>query len=539
MASQYSVYTATFQPFSYDELAKPLIQQTEVHEKLADAYSDQATLAESIRQRLNPNIDTAEIEKLNGYMDDLNSLSGDLGQNGLNNINRNGIRGLRSRYAKEILPMETAFQYRLKMQEAQMNGEAKGIHYQKDAATTPLSEFINNPNWSYGKSYNVQDIYKYASDVASKLSRYKNLTDAQWRAILGGQYFERISQSGYSPEQIASFLASPDASAQSAALQIIYDSTYNMFDLDWTDNTEHSAIVDNAIKNGLWSAVGTEDADRVANQDYINAYQRWQMSQRSANGDDLEEQKPINYVNFVTGNIEPNVNIKKINSDIERLSKMKESGIEVVPSELQSSNTKWENAEGPFAAAYKTEDQTSDNDLIRQYGGQNIDNVIKQLEGQKTVVSTGTVHLNYNDNGAISAYINSVWNNRKQDRKKDIKELIQKRTGKGNVTSDELSDLLKSRNLQLGYDPFENKVLIGENNNWYEADPSLFYDLQVPFGNTLISGDQYLKRASEFIKQNNELAFPYMNTWGAALIGTLNSFVPAASSTSSEAATWK
>lgn len=102
-----------FQPFSYDELAKPVQQSAEAHAAVADAYEQLSMQTEALGRYISENKGDKEAKALyDNYLNKLNVLQDNLWSNGYSGAVRRDLSSARAAYANDITRLQSAIQSR-------------------------------------------------------------------------------------------------------------------------------------------------------------------------------------------------------------------------------------------------------------------------------------------------------------------------------------------------------------------------------------------------------------------------------------------
>lgn len=112
--SRYIVTSGShFDPFTYDELAKPLIQATEVHNATADAYDKLSMETGALERYITDNPGDSKARAIyDGYKQKLQSLQDNLWKNGITAQTRRDLAAARAGYANDISRLESAIKAR-------------------------------------------------------------------------------------------------------------------------------------------------------------------------------------------------------------------------------------------------------------------------------------------------------------------------------------------------------------------------------------------------------------------------------------------
>lgn len=201
MANYSLVINSQFKPFSYQEMLAPTLMATQAHQELENQYGELATKASVWEEMANEQTDPYAYKMYKTYANDLESQAGQLAREGLNAASRRDMLNMRSRYSKEIVPIEQAYKRRQELIDEQRKAlmANPSLMYDVDFSMTSLDDLISNPNLSY-TSVSGDDLYKKGKEAAiSSSSRLLEVMPA-----LQGQYW-KIRQ-GYGADAANKFL---------------------------------------------------------------------------------------------------------------------------------------------------------------------------------------------------------------------------------------------------------------------------------------------------------------------------------------------
>ena len=113
---------------------------TQAHRELEDAYTDLTTQAATIESMANAQSDPESYEAYQNYANALKNQATELATNGLTPASRSALLNMRQRYAKEVLPIQDAYNRRDKQAKLQAEILAKDpTHiFGRMASTTSL-----------------------------------------------------------------------------------------------------------------------------------------------------------------------------------------------------------------------------------------------------------------------------------------------------------------------------------------------------------------------------------------------------------------
>lgn len=170
MANYNLVVNSTFTPFTYEQYLAPFKEYKEAYQNMEDKISTLQEQADTLEILANNEQDRDVYNQYKAYSEQLHSMANDLATKGLSPNARGLYLGMKSKYAKEIVPIQNAYTARAAEAEAQYKGRAQGMVYENDAANTPLSTYIANPQFKHGMADSSAG-YKRVMQAASALSR--------------------------------------------------------------------------------------------------------------------------------------------------------------------------------------------------------------------------------------------------------------------------------------------------------------------------------------------------------------------------------
>jgi hypothetical protein len=272
------VINSKFKPFSYQEMLAPVNDSTVAHQALENAYNELDVQAGVWDNLLNKELDKNSYERYKNYADALNEQASILASEGLNPSSRQAIAKLKSRYAKDIAPIEKAYTKReedIKLQQAAvMNNPA--LEISRDARTTSLDKYIENKDIGFSiidKNKVMQDVYTQAVALSKEyVSDPEKL--GQLKKLIGGNYFEYVKQRGFSSEAVLSAILNKNNPVLNALVDNAVNATGVNDSKIWSQDVKDRVTA--AAYQGLWGAVGSQEAQILNNW-------RAQQAQQHAN----------------------------------------------------------------------------------------------------------------------------------------------------------------------------------------------------------------------------------------------------------------
>lgn len=262
------VINSRFRPFSYQEMLAPVQQSTEAHQALEDTLSDLGTKANIWEHMIDRELDPDLYAQYKDFADTLDAQAESLSSEGLNPTSRQAILNLRNRYSKDITPIEQAFTRKGKHSEMQLQASMSdpSIEFSRTASTTPLSDYVKNPDLKFdvvSKNQVTQKVFQQASTLSKELIEggTENL-----RKLLSGDYYEYVKQRGFTKEAVLAAIMN-DSKASPILQKIVEDAVDETGVRNWKD-TDNKGVLDRvyaAARQGLWGAVGTSEVQLVNN----------------------------------------------------------------------------------------------------------------------------------------------------------------------------------------------------------------------------------------------------------------------------------
>lgn len=198
---------ASFEPFTFDELLKPLSMYTTEYNAVEEGLSTLGTTADLLKQYAMEDQDSEAFKRYNQFTSDLDSLAETMASSGLSAVGRKHLLNMTKRYASDIKPIETAVKNRAAIAEEQRKLKAQNptLMFDKDFSTeVSVDDMISNPNLGYN-TVNGEDLYK-AGVTAAKAFSSRRFNDST-RLALGTQYYQLTQEQGVSEVEAAAWLA--------------------------------------------------------------------------------------------------------------------------------------------------------------------------------------------------------------------------------------------------------------------------------------------------------------------------------------------
>ena len=431
MANYSLIVNSKFQPFSFERYIQPYQMYGAAYKELENQYGELATKASVWEEMANEQTDPYAYKMYKTYANDLEEQAGQLAREGLNATSRRDMLNMRTRYSKEITPIEQAYTARQKQAEQQQQAllQDPTLMLSRRAATTSLDDYIRNPQLSY-ESYSGKLITAQVASAASALAKEMQEKPRKWRSILGNSYYETIMQKGISSDIISKFLYYADEiiyngvnpetvgipSELASKLQEVLESPLASSGMrDWKNNMSKSdwksltARVNNYAREGLWRAVGETQYQTLDNWRAKMAEQEAMQKRAEQRVAERQKQAQLNNLAINPLNIyssrELSKDEKKYNDNIKKYSKYfyKENGQwkmnQAGWKAYNEKEDKWVSANG--WSSYRVKDADSDfKTFIDSLGGKGA--ISSNNFGPNQRINVGRLWGRYVDNSSAA-----------------------------------------------------------------------------------------------------------------------------------------
>lgn len=279
--------TSVFTPFTYEKIAAPLMQQTQMQIALEDSYNQLGTNASAIASLLNPTNDKRAFAIYQNYMNELSNQAESLAKQGLNSKSRSALSKLNARYGTDIMPIQKAYENRAA--EIKRYNELKGkngtMFANFNPSTLSVDDYMSNPNLSFS-SVNGSDLTKQVADQLEPFA--KILRDYYTTGKLDNYTNTWLEKRGLSIQDIQEALANP---YESGIIQNIINGVIATSGaMSWGD--PDSAIAARLYASqGVWKGLGEDKVhtfddygSRAALQDFYAT--RRMMTRAAMSGSD-------------------------------------------------------------------------------------------------------------------------------------------------------------------------------------------------------------------------------------------------------------
>lgn len=271
MASYSLILNTKFNPFTYDELIKAPLMATQAHQNIEEAYGELATNASGWGEKANEQLDPYAYSLYKAFEEDLNNRADQLLKQGLNTSSRKEMLDMKSRYSKEIVPIETAYKRReeLAAEQRKARGANPTMLYERDASKMSLDDFIRNPSLDYGAQYSGALLTQQVSTAASKLAN--EITTPEGRRRIrkmlteNGKWlpyqYEVELQKGFTREDVDKAIRG-DKDANPILTSIV-DGVLQSSGINYWGDEQTKNLARYYANLGLYNAIGTKEFSNV------------------------------------------------------------------------------------------------------------------------------------------------------------------------------------------------------------------------------------------------------------------------------------
>lgn len=266
---------AKFSPYTFDEMLKPLAMAADAYNTVQSGIEELGAKADLMKMYANEIPDSKTANMYNSYAKDLEKQASMLAKHGLTPASRQGLLNMKRRYSSEVVPIETAVAKREALTKEQREALLRdpSLMFDVNYSKTQLDYLLDNPNATYNP-ISGNELTKRAAQMASNLAKVVQ-GNPKYQSILGGQYFQQMTQMGYTPAQIMQTILN-DTNAP-AELRQIAETVFNEAGLSKYSRD----IQDRArgfINSGLYEGIGTAKYDIMNNRGYISPAEKERLA---------------------------------------------------------------------------------------------------------------------------------------------------------------------------------------------------------------------------------------------------------------------
>lgn len=268
-----------FNPFSYDELTRPLVQYKEAYDKVEQDYSTLAAQTETWKNIANQTKNPEAYKQYKAYSDELNNVIEDFSK-GMNARNRSALLGLKRRYFSDIAPIARAYERQRdlsdKLQQAKLQNPYLETEY--DVSNMSIDDFMRNPEQHWGRVANGAVVAQQVAEAAAALAQQVNTQEGRNKLhrILPFTY-SMLQKNGFTYDEVLKAMRN-DPEANNVLTGLVQNAIKGTGVYNWQgikDKSGHLTDRGQQIINrltaagntGLWKAIG-KDTEQVIRDEY-------------------------------------------------------------------------------------------------------------------------------------------------------------------------------------------------------------------------------------------------------------------------------
>ena len=255
MANNYATQSAEFQPFTFDQLIKPVLMADQEHKAIEDKMGEVDMKRALIAGQINQEKDDKAYETQRLYEEELRNASDALSTQGLRGLDRKKFLNLSAKYNSEIAPIERAIQSRNDLKKLQTQAEMadSSTIISEMASDLSLDTFIENPEYT-PMILSGNQIYQTSAQAFSNFSK-RIRAHGMSTADMQGYLKEYISR-GMTETEALKVMFGEETSQE---YQSIIDNVAQSFGVDkWEKYRGKDEIMSN-IRRGALSGIGQDD----------------------------------------------------------------------------------------------------------------------------------------------------------------------------------------------------------------------------------------------------------------------------------------
>ena len=260
-----ALQTGNYQPFSYDELVKPVDNMTKMQMAQEDAINKLEQQSSTLDKYVNDK-DTPYASALYDKVKlNLKQQADNLARYGLTPETRQNVADLTTQYTSDIVPIATAQAKKQEQVKNYMDNQNKTPGYitSYDPSKISLDDFILHPDKMY-ESSDTNTTRKIAQETAAAYQKqFRGMSKSSLMSFM--LYWERLEKNGATSQEILK-ACNEDPNAPSWAKRIIRDTMQMSGVLNWGNQEAFDKTL-SAVKDGLWSAIGDTRVVDLENKD--------------------------------------------------------------------------------------------------------------------------------------------------------------------------------------------------------------------------------------------------------------------------------
>ena len=528
-------YTAgvKFQPFSFEEMLRPLAMYTQEYNAIEQAYGDLNTKANEIAALANETDDPITYQRYKDFENSLRSKADTMAKQGLDTTSRRQLLDIRSRFATDITPIQNAVQRRNMLAEEQRKALLQNptLMFQRDFNTrnydTSLDRFLENANYDYGDQYSGALLTQEVSKMASNLARELRGTSTGELDKYTNTFLKKY---GLSSGEVLYAIQNPNDPRGSRALRAIYDAAVEK--VPESLRNLYGRDIERYASQGFWSAIG---------QDQLGTYENYENRLKAKKKqEEAKPQSPSLYFKSVGDTIDINKDkdakeLNRLSKSLQEIETLIKQGKEIPqhsyrdvfsvrqPNGLYINTGRKEKIENPLRIAWETLQQKYGTDDINELKHMISQDIRKKADYNRSYIlnrAEGDLMMkNLRDN--LLSSIDDL------DDVDKVKLRIVKASDKKAPTKEEINKLFKDDRASVSWNPVKKEYkIISDEGNYIIEGKSAFNNVLINTINGAMSINDYLNQLSDeyYQGEGNERDILNFNKGLNYAFGTLHSY---------------
>lgn len=267
-----------FNPFTYDEMVKPLLYYKQSYDEAEAAYSDLATQTEAWKDMVNREKSPEAFEMYQRYSGDLTRAVDDFSK-GMTAKNRRALLGLKRRYSQDIAPIARASEAMNAANELRVKAGPDAIF--------EVGEYNSLDQFLHGKTANnrfqSREALTKKTAAMTEAAMAEALKDPEFKKAMGDQFWMITQHTGGSYDELmeAMKLGMMDNPIAQNRFSQIRQEIARSSGIQNYDEAGQQAIMD-AIDTGLYAGLDKPVRNFQNNADHITPVQRHSMRMQDA-----------------------------------------------------------------------------------------------------------------------------------------------------------------------------------------------------------------------------------------------------------------
>ena len=261
------IINSQFQPFSMDEMLKPVLMADQEHKAIDESLAELGTNAATLEQALDAQREQEAYNLYHNYNKDLKNYAGELASRGLDQSSRRNLLNMKRRYGSDIATVQQAVKRRMELAQIQQDAKLRDstMFFDTPASAISVDTIMRDPATTF-RSYSGNTLMQMSAAAASALSKEMRDDPLKWESILGQQYYQALQRTGFSKEEVLNAIQNNERASKE--LMNIKESIFEASGIkDWNNKVATDQAMEH-INAGLWNAVGTGKWDRLQNQTF-------------------------------------------------------------------------------------------------------------------------------------------------------------------------------------------------------------------------------------------------------------------------------